>query len=118
MFYIQYFKKKKFYYLVRTRELSIQDIHGKPFKARPIFVESIRFLRDHFLKLLEMRHYIIPEDDICYTLTVPAIWSDATRQFMKEAAIHVYVDQNNIQNYRVSCLKCKLFGSWLIKKKN
>lgn len=67
----------------------IQDIHGKSFKAHQIFVESIRFLRKSFLDILKLRDYNIPEDAVCFILTVPAIWSDAAKQFMKEAAIEV-----------------------------
>lgn len=72
-----------------TRETSIQDIHGKHFKAQEVFTMSIRFLKEHFGKLVVSRNYDILEDDICYIVTVPAIWSDAAKQFMKEAAIKV-----------------------------
>lgn len=85
-----------------TRKTSIQDIHGKPFTAQEIFTISIRFLREHFLNLLEMRNYKIPESDICYTVTVPAIWSDAAKQFMKEAAIQVLYMNINITFYYAS----------------
>lgn len=50
---------------------------------------AIGFLREHFVKLVVSRNYDIREDDICYIVTVPAIWSDAAKQFMKEAATKV-----------------------------
>lgn len=76
-----------------TRDLLIEDIHGKSCRAQQIFAESIRFLREHFLKIIKLRDIKIREDDICYTVTLPAIWSDSAKQFMKEAAVEVHIHQ-------------------------
>lgn len=94
-FYFRDFKMELYNSTV-TRDLLIQDIHGKSFRAQQIFVESIRFLREHFLKIIKLRDIKIHEDDICYTVTIPAIWSDAARQFMKEAAIEAGICENRL----------------------
>lgn len=69
-----------------------------------------------------MRHYKIPEDDICYTVTVPAIWiwSDVAKQFMKKAAIQVYVGQYKIPAFlhEFPAYNISFSGSWLIIIKN
>ena len=49
--------------------------------ALEVFSESIRYLKDHAL-----RHLDGPDDDIQWVLTVPAIWDDSAKQFMRLAA--------------------------------
>ena len=59
----------------------------------PLFVscrELIRCLKDDFLQILsQQRNAINPEKDIRWVLTVPAIWTDAAKQFMRDAATEV-----------------------------
>jgi molecular chaperone DnaK (HSP70) len=52
---------------------------------------SIRYLKDHLLAMVQDRVNDIKETDIQWVLTVPAIWNDAAKQFMREAAIDVSV---------------------------
>ena len=86
-------------YQVVTRDLSIQDIDGKSVNALRVFAECIQFLRGHFIDCLNARNLGITEKDICYVVTVPAIWSDAAKQFMKEAAIKVNYANTLTRNY-------------------
>lgn len=67
----------------------IADIRGKYASAQRIFAESIKFLRGHFLDVLKSRNLGVLEDTIYYVVTVPAIWSDAAKQFTLEAAVMV-----------------------------
>lgn len=94
-FYFRDFKME-LYNCDVSKDLLIRDIHEKSFKAQQIFVESIRFLRKHFLDKFESRNYDILEDDVCFILTVPAIWSDAAKQFMKEAAIEAEISETRL----------------------
>lgn len=94
-FYFRNFKMELYKSEV-SRDLSIHDIHGKPSSALQVFVESIKFLRKHFLEVLETRYCFTFEDDVCYTITVPAIWSDAAKQFMKEAAIEAGICETRL----------------------
>ena len=72
----------------------IEDVAGKPVTAMKVFGTSIRALMNHlFLKFTERGMEIEPKD-IRWVLTVPAIWSDAAKQFMRKSANLV-----NIQNY-------------------
>ena len=50
---------------------------------------SINFLRESLVRVLCNSINGFREDDISWVLTVPAIWSDAAKQFMKEAAVKV-----------------------------
>ena len=64
----------------------IKDIAGKPVTAMKVFGTSIRALMNHlFLKFTERGMEIEPKD-IRWVLTVPAIWSDAAKQFMRKSA--------------------------------
>ncbi|CAG2202022.1 unnamed protein product [Mytilus edulis] len=72
-----------------TRNLKIKDVHDKEMEALKVFQCAIRFLKDRFLKTLSDRVKSIEEDDVFFVLTVPAIWDDSARQFMREAATMV-----------------------------
>jgi hypothetical protein len=64
----------------------IKDIAGKPVTAMKVFGTSIRALMNHlFLKFTERGMEIEPKD-IRWVLTVPAIWLDAAKQFMRKSA--------------------------------
>jgi hypothetical protein len=57
--------------------------------AMTIFAMLISFLRNHMLKRLEKEKPLFKESDIKYILTVPAIWKENAKQFMREAAVEV-----------------------------
>ncbi|CAC5383861.1 unnamed protein product [Mytilus coruscus] len=67
--------------------MMILDVTGKELPAIKVFTESIRFLKDHFLvstfTKISLGYSI---DDIFFVITVPAIWSDAAKQFMRVAS--------------------------------
>ncbi|XP_021345557.1 heat shock 70 kDa protein 12B-like isoform X2 [Mizuhopecten yessoensis] len=68
------------------RSLKLKDAHGNSMAAMDIFSDAIRYLKDHFLTTLNNSVKGTSEDDVHWILTVPAIWSDAAKQFMREAA--------------------------------
>lgn len=51
----------------------------------------IRYLKDNLFKRLEQKGITFRDQDILWVLTVPAIWSDAAKQFTKEAAEKIFV---------------------------
>jgi len=54
-----------------------------------VFGEAIKYLKDHLLKALNKQGTLVGNDDIHWVLTVPAIWADSAKQFMREAAYKV-----------------------------
>lgn len=54
--------------------------------AFDVFSAAIKFLRGHLLDNIEKKDAGVRETDIQWVLTVPAIWDDADKQFMREAA--------------------------------
>ncbi|KAJ8298343.1 hypothetical protein KUTeg_024874 [Tegillarca granosa] len=69
------------------RNIMLKDVTGeKEMPAIDIFAMAIRYLKNHLLSTCEKRADMIKEDDVTWVLTVPAIWNDAAKQFMREAA--------------------------------
>ncbi|XP_053400026.1 heat shock 70 kDa protein 12A-like [Mercenaria mercenaria] len=69
-----------------TRDVMIPDDKGRQMAALLVFSISIRYLKDHLMDTLGRRMTGILPGDIRWVLTVPAIWSDGSKQFMREAA--------------------------------
>lgn len=56
-----------------------------------VFSYSIRYLKEHLLEKLLTSNLgdKVTVNDIDFVLTVPAIWDDTAKMFMREAAIAV-----------------------------
>ncbi|XP_045207711.2 heat shock 70 kDa protein 12B-like [Mercenaria mercenaria] len=71
-----------------TKETTIADEMGKELPAIDVFAMSIKFIVDDMMVVVNQRLTgIIMETDIHWVLTVPTIWSDFAKQFMRHAAI-------------------------------
>lgn len=57
--------------------------------AMTVFTMVIKFLKEKLIEQTRLSKTDLEEHEILWTLTVPAIWSDAAKQFMREAAINV-----------------------------
>lgn len=73
------------------RDLEIEDDEGKKMPAMKVFSTCIRYLRQHMTDSWSSRLLDIQEDEIQWVLTVPAIWTDSAKQFMREAAFRVNI---------------------------
>ena len=69
----------------------MSDIKGKQMKAIDVFSAAIEYLKNHLLEELKKRGMDRCEEDIRWVLTVPAIWNDPAKQFMRDAAEQVLV---------------------------
>ena len=67
----------------------IRDETGKPMEARKVFGAGIKYLKEHFFKFANRQLQEIQEEDIRFVLTVPAIWNEGAKLFMREAAREV-----------------------------
>lgn len=93
------------------RKLDLEDVSGKNMRALKVFSLSIEFLKNDVLTTLgvqgksgkdsgeteekEMKMELT-EKDIQWVLTVPAIWDDAAKQFMREAAKEAGIPNENL----------------------
>ena len=66
----------------------LEDGNGHTMNAMKVFSASIKYLKDHFVGKIESLKLV--ENDIHWVLTVPAIWKDNAKQFMREAAQQVF----------------------------
>ena len=80
-------------YLFQTlkRRFLLEDIKGKKLPAIEVFSACIRYLKEHLENNCRLAIPDLRPDDIRWVLTVPAIWNDASKQFMREAAEKVEV---------------------------
>lgn len=69
----------------------IEDISGKSALAIDVFSISIQALKDHLIEELEKKGTTMTVKDVRWVLTVPAIWTDAAKQFMRKSAEKVLV---------------------------
>jgi molecular chaperone DnaK (HSP70) len=70
--------------------MTIEDEMGKSMNALNVFAMAIEFLVGDMMKNVKDKlTSAIGKDEVHWILTVPAIWTDAAKQFMREAAVQV-----------------------------
>nr|XP_022299846.1 heat shock 70 kDa protein 12A-like [Crassostrea virginica] len=74
----------------------IEDETGKQQPALVVFSESIKYLKLSLLEEAKKQQTDIQADDIKWILTVPAIWSDPAKTFMRRAAVQAGIDTNSL----------------------
>ncbi|XP_053398855.1 heat shock 70 kDa protein 12A-like isoform X2 [Mercenaria mercenaria] len=80
-----------------NREITLEDEMGRSLPALDIFALSIRFLKEDVLKAGDNRLIgQIQVQDVHWVLTVPAIWTDGAKQFMREAAIKAGIESRKL----------------------
>eukprot|EP00105_Crassostrea_gigas_P014861 XP_011431681.1 PREDICTED: heat shock 70 kDa protein 12A isoform X2 [Crassostrea gigas] len=79
-----------------STKTTVSDIIGKEMLAVDVFSHAIKYLKDHLLKEHKDRGTSIKDLDIHWVLTVPAIWDDPAKQFMRKAAEKAGIDSNRL----------------------
>ena len=64
---------------------------GRPFKALDVFERSIKFLKKECNNCLEENNFKVSDDEIQWILSVPHIWDESAKQFMRTAAEKVLI---------------------------
>lgn len=96
-YYFHRFKMKLHNNKHITNEMVLKDISGKQVLALDVFSLAIKALVKHLLDLLENRGTNVEMKDILWVLTVPAIWSDAAKRFMRNSAEKAGIPENNLK---------------------
>lgn len=67
---------------------TIKDSNGKEISARLVFTHCIKFMKDDLMKMVERKKVDteFKTENIRWVITVPAIWEEPAKQFMREAA--------------------------------
>ncbi|KAJ8311225.1 hypothetical protein KUTeg_011223 [Tegillarca granosa] len=85
-FYFKQFKMILHHEETLNRNTVLQDVNGHELPALEVFSHSIRYLIQQLHARLDEKGADVRDDDIYWILTVPAIWNDPAKQFMREAA--------------------------------
>lgn len=71
-----------------NKSLLIEDVAGRQYQGKHIFTLFLKALADHFKTSIQKQKLTIDlRHDIKWVLTVPAIWSEAAKKFMRHCAI-------------------------------
>ena len=76
-------------------DTTIEDVNGVEMKAFDIFTAAIKYLKEQMLAQLQRSLKGTTIKDVHFVLTVPAIWEDHSKMFMRRAAEEVIVHINS-----------------------
>ncbi|XP_052814740.1 heat shock 70 kDa protein 12A-like [Mya arenaria] len=87
-YFFKRFKMMLFDKMELHRGTEIEDVLGKKLTAKTVFALCIRHLKEDAEKVMQQRitGSAIKDEEVLWVLTVPAIWNDPSKQFMREAA--------------------------------
>ncbi len=70
--------------------MELSAANGKKILAIKVFAHALKFFKDHCLQeLSDQSSTKIVNEDIRWVITVPAIWRQPAKQFMRQAAYEV-----------------------------
>ncbi|XP_053390534.1 heat shock 70 kDa protein 12A-like [Mercenaria mercenaria] len=98
-FYFQRFKMMLHTRLGETldRTITLEDAMGRSLPALDVFSLSINYLVSDVMKAIEDKVTSrIKSEEILWVITVPAIWTDAAKQFMREAAVRAGINTERL----------------------
>ncbi|KAI8761497.1 heat shock 70 kDa protein 12A-like isoform X3 [Biomphalaria glabrata] len=86
-YYFDRFKMKLYNNKELSTDITITDANGKSQPAVDVFAHSLTFMKKHLLRAIGAHLGYDPHPDtVRWVLTVPAIWDENAKQFMREAA--------------------------------
>ena len=74
--------------------MELEATNGRRVLASTVFAHALKFFRDTCLKELSdmaISEEVVTAADVQWVITVPAIWRQSAKQFMRYAAIQVWV---------------------------
>ncbi|XP_053399648.1 uncharacterized protein LOC123544548 [Mercenaria mercenaria] len=76
----------------------LEDESGKILSTKSVFSMAIRYLKDDLIKMARERcnEFGFIENDVCWVLTLPAIWYEVISQFVKEAALEAGISPTRL----------------------
>ncbi|KAK3097741.1 hypothetical protein FSP39_012697 [Pinctada imbricata] len=94
--YFKHFKMQLYKNRDVGRRMKLKDDQGGEMDAKDVFAMCIEFLKDSVYKTASSMNPDLQEDDIFWVLTVPAIWDDESRQFMRKAAFMAGISEKQL----------------------
>ncbi|XP_052076812.1 heat shock 70 kDa protein 12B-like isoform X5 [Mytilus californianus] len=84
-FFFRRFKMQLYDKQEISRSLMLESENGCLMPAMKVFSESIKYLKTHLENHINSKTLCIKPHEIDWVLTIPAIWTDPAKQFMREA---------------------------------
>ena len=81
-----------------SRDTTVVAANGKTLPALTVFSTTLRYFRDHAMRELTdaTGRSKVDVGDVRWVITVPAIWRQQSKQFMREAAYMVLVSNDDV----------------------
>lgn len=104
-----------------NRYMELQATNGQRVLANIIFSHALRYFKDSCLKEINdgaIAREPIDAMSVQWVITVPAIWRQSAKQFMRDSAIKVYIIIIQIQFVQIQYIfkfACKLEVLFLLK---
>ncbi|XP_062569121.1 uncharacterized protein LOC134231209 [Saccostrea cucullata] len=76
--------------------MMIEDHQGKPLSAMEVFAKSLNYLKETFWESIKSSDRPVDENKVFWIITVPAIWDEFSKQFMKNAAEKVGIPNERL----------------------
>ncbi|CAG2207015.1 unnamed protein product [Mytilus edulis] len=95
-YYFHRFKLKLFEKESLSTDSELSDIRGKSVPAKDVFASSIRFLKQHLISSLSRQGVDVADFGIQWVLTVPSIWSDSAKQFIRQCAVKAGIQNDSL----------------------
>uniref|UniRef100_A0A8C6WV24 Heat shock protein 12B n=1 Tax=Neogobius melanostomus TaxID=47308 RepID=A0A8C6WV24_9GOBI len=85
--YLDKFKMKIHSTSDLSMETELEAVNGRKVRAIEVFAHALRFFREHAIKeVKEQSSSVLEGEEIRWVITVPAVWRQPAKQFMREAA--------------------------------
>jgi len=98
-YYFRQFKMQLYETKKLSRTSQLRDATGKHMKALDVFCIVFCYLKLVILQQINVSksaNLSITSDDVGWMITIPAIWTDEARQFMREAATNAGLTKNRL----------------------
>lgn len=70
-----------------SMETELEAVNSRKVRAIEVFAHALRFFREHAIKeVKEQSSSVLEGEEIRWVITVPAVWRQPAKQFMREAA--------------------------------
>lgn len=81
------------YFQAFENSVEVEDHLGKPLAALEVFSKSLNYMREKVMEMLKEddTHVTNNKDNIEWIVTVPAIWEEIAKQFVRKAAKKVNI---------------------------
>ncbi|XP_062610618.1 heat shock 70 kDa protein 12A-like [Saccostrea cucullata] len=96
-FFFRHFKMKLYNETTISDDFQLESLDGrKTLSAVLVFSSVIRHLREQMLSDIHFTNLNIHEYGLRWVITVPAIWTDASKSFMRKCAVRAGIDDERL----------------------